>query len=91
MTGEVHQETKHYIYVLRCKDKSLYTGYAVDVERRLKEHNGEEKGSDAKYTRARRPVQLVYTESFKTRSEALKREAAIKKLSKAEKEKLISS
>lgn len=76
---------KHYIYILRCSDDSLYTGYATDIERRLLEHNGESKIDGAKYTRGRRPVRLLYSESFKTRSEALKREAAIKKLSRAEK------
>lgn len=80
---------RHHIYVLRCADGSLYTGYAVDVEKRLAEHNGETTKPGARYTRGRRPVVVVYTESFATRSEATKREAAIKKLSRAEKEVLI--
>ncbi|MCA9363515.1 GIY-YIG nuclease family protein [Candidatus Kaiserbacteria bacterium] len=79
----------HYIYILRCADDSLYTGYAVNVEERLKEHNGEGKKAGAKYTRGRRPVTLVYKQRFKTRSNAMKREAAIKQLSKKEKEHLI--
>ncbi|MEY3784596.1 MAG: hypothetical protein RLZZ230_918 [Candidatus Parcubacteria bacterium] len=87
---------EHSIYVVRCADSSLYTGYAKDVEKRLKEHNGESetkvgKLAGARYTRGRRPVALIYTETFFTRSEAMKRECAIKKLSKKEKELLISN
>ncbi len=77
--------------MLRCADGTLYTGYATDVEKRLREHNGELKGgAAARYTRGRRPVTLLYTESFDTRSEALKREYAIKQLTKEEKLQLIS-
>ena len=71
------------MYVLECADGTLYTGIATDLDRRIKEHNDSKKG--AKYTRARRPVTLLYSESFGTRSEAQKREAEIKKLSRAEK------
>lgn len=78
---------KHYCYVLRCSDNSLYTGYATDVERRLKEHND---GVGAKYTRTRRPCTLVHYEEFDTRSEAMKREYYIKhRMTKKEKEELI--
>jgi putative endonuclease len=81
----------HHVYILRCADGTLYTGYATDVEKRLREHNGELKGgATARYTRGRRPVSLLYTESFATRSEALKREYAIKQLSKDAKLALIS-
>ena len=83
-----------FVYIVRCADKSLYTGIAKDVERRVEEHNGLPKGSllkGAKYTRPRRPVRLVYEEALKSRSEACIREAAIKRLSKLEKENLLHS
>jgi putative endonuclease len=81
--------TAHYVYVLRCADDTFYCGYTTDIERRVDEHNGEGRVAGAKYTNGRRPVQVVHTESFKTRSEALKREAQIKKMSKLQKSKLI--
>lgn len=81
--------SKHHIYILRCADGTLYTGYAADVERRVKEHNGELGKTAAKYTRGRRPVTCVYTEAFSTRSEALKREVALKKLTRPQKELLL--
>lgn len=73
-----------FVYILRCADGTLYTGVTTDVARRLLEHNDSVLG--AKYTRARRPVTLAYQESLPTRSEACIREAAIKKLSREEKE-----
>ena len=76
-----------FTYVLRCADNSLYTGITTDLDRRLHEHN--HKLTGAAYTRARRPVTLVYQESFQTRAEAMKRELEIKNLGKQEKEKLI--
>ncbi|HEY1041950.1 MAG TPA: GIY-YIG nuclease family protein [Candidatus Paceibacterota bacterium] len=76
-----------YVYLLRCADGTLYTGVTTDIERRMKEHNESREG--AKYTRARRPVSLAHQETFPTRSEACAREAAIKKLSKGEKEALL--
>ncbi len=79
--------TRHYVYVLHCSDGTFYCGYTTDVERRVQEHNGEGKVAGAKYTNGRRPVQVVHTESFATRSEAQKREAEIKKMSRQEKEK----
>lgn len=81
-------ENAWFVYMLRCRDGSLYTGIARDVQRRLQEHNGE-LGVGAKYTRARRPVVLVYQEAQASRSAALKREAAIKRLSRQAKEDLI--
>ena len=75
-----------YVYMLRCKDGSLYTGYTDDPERRLAVHNA---GKGAKYTRSRLPVTLVYQESFENKSDALRRECAIKQLKKAQKEALI--
>ena len=78
---------KHYTYIVRCADQTLYTGYTTDITRRLHEHNHLTKG--AKYTKTRRPVTLVYEEVFSTKSEACKREAAIKKLSRLKKLELI--
>jgi len=72
-----------YVYILKCSDGSLYTGITVDLDRRLNEHNNSKKG--AKYTRARRPVQMIYSETYENRSLASKRESAIKKLSRSEK------
>ncbi|MCM1495212.1 MAG: GIY-YIG nuclease family protein [Bacteroides sp.] len=76
----------NYTYILECSDKSLYTGWTTDLERRLAMHN---QGKGAKYTFSRRPVKLVYFEEFGTREEAMKREYAIKQLSRQEKQKLI--
>ena len=78
-----------YVYILKCADSTLYTGVTTDIERRLKEHNHEKNG--AKYTRARRPVSLVYKENYQNRVEATKREAELKKFSKREKQKLFTS
>jgi len=76
--------------MLRCADNSLYTGITTNVVRRIDEHNGlGAKGAGAKYTRMRQPVELVYQEQVDSRSEAGKREAALKKLSKKEKESLV--
>ena len=86
----------HFVYIVRCADGSFYTGYTTDLARRVAEHNGEDasqgrKSAAARYTRGRRPVELVYSESFATRSEALQREAEIKKLTRAHKLQLIQS
>ncbi|MEB8307877.1 GIY-YIG nuclease family protein [Staphylococcus xylosus] len=78
---------KHYIYIVKCKDGSLYTGYAKDVTQRVAKHNN---GQGAKYTKIRRPVQLVYQEMFNTKSEALKREYEIKTYTRQQKLELIS-
>ena len=79
---------KNFVYILRCKDNSLYTGWTNDLENRLEMHN---KGLGAKYTRGRGPCTLVYFESFETKQEAQKREYAIKKLTREEKQKLIEN
>jgi putative endonuclease len=71
------------VYIVECKDKTLYTGITTDVKRRILEHNSGKLG--AKYTKARRPVRLRYSEKKKTRSSALKREAALKRLPRREK------
>ena len=77
---------QHFIYIVECADNTLYTGYTNNVKARIKKHN-ENKG--AKYTRGRTPVELRYTESFQTRSEAQKREYQIKQLSRDKKLDLI--
>lgn len=77
---------KHYTYILECKDQTLYTGYTTDLERRIKVHN---EGKGAKYTKIRRPVKLVYHEEYDNKSDALKREYAMKQLSRAKKLALI--
>ena len=78
----------NYTYILKCKDDSLYTGWTNDLKKRITSHNA---GKGAKYTKARRPVELVYYEEFQTREEAMKREYAIKQLSKKKKEALIKT
>ena len=78
----------NYVYILRCGDGSLYTGWTNHLEQRIRAHN---EGKGAKYTKSRRPVRLVYAETFSTKEEAMKREAAIKKLSRKEKEELIGT
>ena len=77
-----------HVYILHCADDTLYTGITIDLARRLNEHNQTNKG--AKYTRARRPVSLAYSESCKSRSVAASREYEIKKLSKEKKLALIT-
>ncbi|MDR1069089.1 MAG: GIY-YIG nuclease family protein [Clostridiales Family XIII bacterium] len=76
----------YYVYIAECADGTLYTGYTVNVERRAKAHND---GRGAKYTKPRRPVTIVYTESFPSKSAAMKREAAIKRLRRQKKLALI--
>ncbi len=75
-----------WVYILRCADGTLYTGIAADVERRLRAH---QIGTGAKYTRGRGPLRVVYREELGDKSAALRREAEIKRLSRAEKLKLI--
>ena len=77
------------VYILECRDDSLYCGITNNLEKRLKQHNGEIKGG-AKYTRSHRPCKLVYKEESASRSEASQREAIIKKMSKDEKQDLIN-
>lgn len=76
-----------YVYILRCADNSLYTGTATNVEARAAAHN---RGRGAKYTRGRLPVRVVYIETCGSRSEALAREFAIKRLTRAKKEGLLA-
>ncbi|MDA1316984.1 MAG: GIY-YIG nuclease family protein [bacterium] len=77
------------VYILHCADGSYYTGITTDMERRLKEHNGEIKGG-AKYTRDRKPVTLAYSEECSNRSSATKREYEIKHLNREKKKELIN-
>lgn len=78
----------HYVYIVRCADGTLYTGYARDPVARTQVHNS---GRGAKYTAGRRPVVLVYQEAFRTAGKALAREYAVKQLPRAGKERLITS
>ena len=79
-------ENKAYMYVLKCADGSLYTGYTTDIQKRVTAHNA---GKGAKYTKIRRPVVLVYQEMYDTKSEALRREYEIKTFTRQRKLKLI--
>lgn len=78
----------YFLYIVACADNTLYTGVTTDLERRILEHNTSKKG--AKYTSARRPVRLVYSHRYKTRSTAQIAESTIKKLSRAQKMQLIA-
>lgn len=78
----------HFVYIVRCKDGSLYTGYTTDVSERLITHNS---GKGAKYTRSRLPVSLVYYKRVDSKSIGLRLEAKIKKLTKKEKEALVKA
>ena len=77
---------RYYAYMLRCNDNSIYSGYTVDLNKRLETHN---MGKGAKYTRARLPVQLEYFEEFEDKKEALRREREFKKYTHNEKENII--
>jgi putative endonuclease len=76
----------NFTYIVRCSDGTYYAGWTNDLDRRIAAHNG---GTGGKYTRARRPVELVYSEEFETKREAQSREFAVKRLSRQEKERLI--
>ena len=77
----------HYVYIVQCADGTLYTGYTTDVERRVEEHNA---GTGAKYTRGRTPVEVVHTETYPSKSDALSREYEIKQYRRLRKERLIA-
>ena len=85
--GDSRGEFLHYTYMLKCSDVTLYTGWTNDLEKRVEAHNS---GKGAKYTKARRPVELAYYEEFETKEQAMKREYAIKQLGRKEKQKLIA-
>ncbi|MFG6120995.1 MULTISPECIES: GIY-YIG nuclease family protein [Thalassobacillus] len=80
-------ENSHYVYILKCNDGSFYTGYTNNLEQRLAKH---ESGKGAKYTRGRGPFELVYWESFETKTAAMRKEFQIKRLSRTKKEALIA-
>lgn len=77
-----------YVYIVRCSDNTLYTGWSTDVDRRVKTHNA---GKGARYTKKRRPVILVYKETLSCKSDALRREREIKSFSRKEKIQLIDA
>ena len=79
---------RNYTYMVKCSDGTLYTGWTTDLEHRVKAHND---GEGAKYTRSRRPVELVYYEEYATKAEAMKREYSIKQHTRKQKEKLIEN
>lgn len=79
---------ENYVYILECSDKSLYTGWTNNLKRRVEAHN---QGKGAKYTKGRGPVKLVYCEVCETKEEALRREYAIKQMSRSQKERLIEN
>ncbi len=79
----------YFVYILECSDGTLYTGITTDVKRRINEHNSSNLG--AKYTKARRPVKLVYVEEFENRSDVSVREDDIKKMTREQKLQLINS
>jgi putative endonuclease len=78
----------YYLYILKCADKTLYTGITTDLKRRVLEHNSTKLG--AKYTASRRPVKVVYSKKFKDRSMVSKEEIRIKKLKRIDKLKIIT-
>lgn len=78
---------QHFVYILKCSDGSLYTGYTINLDKRLKAHND---GKASKCTRSRRPVSYIFIETFSNKSDALKREYSIKQLSRKQKLVLIS-
>ena len=77
-----------YVYILKCRDNTYYTGYTVEIDRRLQEHQN---GLASKYTRGRTPVELVYLEELPSKSAALKRELELKSLTRAAKQRIIAN
>ena len=89
MSSKISKSDKHYIYIVECADKTLYTGYTNNLQKRMETHNA---GKGAKYTKTRLPVKLVYSEEFDDKESAMKREWFIKnRLSRADKLELIQS
>ena len=82
------QKQVNYTYIVRCKDDTLYCGWTNNLEKRIANHNA---GTGAKYTKHRSPVELVYFETFETKEEAMRREYAIKQLSRQQKLNLINN
>lgn len=85
---DTRSNNEHFMYVVECADGTLYTGYAVDVEERVRTHNS---GNGAKYTRSRRPVTLVAHASFETKHDAMRAESLFKRLSRAQKLEYLNS
>ena len=85
--GDSRGEILNYTYMLKCSDRTLHTGWTNDIFLRVEKHNS---GKGAKYTKARRPVELAYYEEFETKEQAMKREYAIKQLGRKENQKLIA-
>lgn len=81
-TDKQNQHQGNYTYIVKCSDETLYTGWTNNLKKRLEAHNS---GKGAKYTKNRRPVELVYFEEYDTKQEAMKREYAIKQLSRQKK------
>ena len=75
----------HFVYILKCVDNTLYTGYTTDVEKRFKTHSA---GKGAKYTRSRLPLKIVYVAEFETKQDAMRREYQIKQLTRKQKDQL---
>lgn len=90
MKAEITENNDWYVYLLRCADHSLYCGITNNLDKRLRQHNGELIGG-AKYTKTRQPVTLVYQEAAINRQTASQREYQVKQLSKAQKERLVAS
>ena len=86
--GSHHSDESWFVYIVECRDKTLYTGIAKDLNRRIQEHND---GKGAKYTAGRRPVRLLYSESAASQGAALSREYEIKKLKRQEKRQLVTT
>ena len=87
MTDPRPPDPDHFVYVLRCRDDTFYTGYTTDVERRVHEHDA---GEGAKYTRGRTPVECCHVEGYPSRSAAMSREHEVKSLSRTAKERLVA-
>lgn len=87
-TNKQEELQRNYTYIVKCSDETLYTGWTNNLKKRLEAHNS---GKGAKYTKTRRPVELVYFEEYDTKQEAMKREYAIKQLSRQKKLALIHS
>ncbi|WP_227397301.1 GIY-YIG nuclease family protein [Jeotgalibacillus aurantiacus] len=82
----MERETDHYFYVLYCRDGSYYGGYTIDLDRRLEQHNA---GTASKYTRTRRPVEMIHHEMFSTKREAMQAEYAFKKQTRRQKDRYL--
>ena len=87
-TDKQNQHQGNYTYIVKCSDETLYTGWTNNLKKRLEAHNS---GKGAKYTKNRRPVELVYFEEYDTKQEAMKREYAIKQLNRKKKTELIET